>query len=81
MKRTRYSVRKFVLAKKSSSTLIAGIDCVIFTSALSDGSGISGIHYSGNGGAEGEPVYASLYTTVRAIDPSHMIIVEGTLVC
>jgi aryl-phospho-beta-D-glucosidase BglC (GH1 family) len=38
----------------SSSTLIAGVDYVDFTSALSDGSGNLVITYTGNGSAEGD---------------------------
>jgi sugar lactone lactonase YvrE len=63
----------------TSSTLIAGVDYVDFTAALSDGSGNLVITYTGNGSAEGDingfqiqgPPGPALTPTVTILNPTN----------
>ena len=55
----------------SSSTLIAGVDYVDFTSALSDGSGRMVITYTGNGSAEGDIDGFQIQTAPFTINASY----------
>jgi aryl-phospho-beta-D-glucosidase BglC (GH1 family) len=62
----------------SSSTLIAGVDYVDFTSALSDGSGNLVITYTGNGSAEGDidgfQIQAAPFTIHASYNNTNVII-------
>ena len=62
----------------SSSTLIAGVDYVDFTSALSDGSGNLVITYTGNGSAEGDidgfQIQAAPFTINASYDGTNVVI-------